>query len=79
MQLSRRSLADLNGKAFSSRSSIRIGNAASQKAGPPPPTAKGALSQLQGGKVFRALDLAQVCQQLPVAPEMAAVLTVNIL
>lgn len=37
------------------------------------------MSQLQGSKVFSTLDLAQVYQQLPVTPEMVAVLTMNTL
>lgn len=54
-------------------------NAVSRKAAYSLPTAEKALSQLQVCKVFSTLDLAQACQQLPVAPETATVLTVDTL
>lgn len=54
-------------------------NAATQKAAYPLPTAEEALSHLQGGKIFSTLNLAQAYQQLPVTPEMAALLTINTL
>lgn len=54
-------------------------NAISQKATHPLPMVEEPLSQLQTGKIFSILDLADSYQQLSVTPEAVVVLTMNIL
>ncbi|XP_064475741.1 uncharacterized protein K02A2.6-like [Ornithodoros turicata] len=52
-------------------------NLMTKKTAYPLPTASEVLANLQGGKLFSTLDLAQAYQQLQVTPETAHILTLN--